>query len=1390
MLPAFKYLKHVSLSALVLFVIACSSGSGCSSCAGCGVAPIPGGYPTAERIDNSAQIRLTQSGRQFIEANASSLISTFLPGGLTFPIPASEDPGDNSGYQLCGSNDCAAAGEIVAFRLTPAGANRLHAEADVIVTSRINSPPGYPRRSIPVSVQTGCLFGGCAVHLTCGADIDTTAGDRRFVTMQADIDFVADTHPARSGYTHIVVTGAGLAPGRDLETNDDIRITDCGGDLGGFYETILNSLRSTLIGAFTDQIPGLIQSQLDSALCTKRGEYGCPTGTFARPNENADSTCRYGNADDAECVPTLLGTDGQGDLGAAFLGSFSPGTHGNGQFLLASGGAGEVVNDGVSLFFQGGFRSTSRDFTVSPAHNSCVPLIAPPERPAIARTTIFRGNVIPGTTTETHVGIGIAEDYLNYAAYGMFDSGMLCLGTGTRASQMLSTGLVSALIASLRNLTFPVDNAALALSIRPQQPPHITVRSDAAMPLLGISFPQLSIDFYVFSNDRYIRFMTYTADLSLDANLTVSGNQLTPTLLNVTAANSVVTNAEQLTELPATLATALESLLGSLAGSLTSGLPAFELPAIMGIDLSIPEGGVRGVTEGSDNFIGIFANLALAGSSGAATGTAETRLETTELHVNPEALDINHLGIGEVPSIRLFMDAAGPSGVDYEFSYRLDGESWSSWTRDRNVNLASRNFFWQARHVVEARARVIGSAASVDPTPARVELIVDILAPTVTAALTSGTVRVDARDIITPEDKMRYRYRVNGGAWGEWTTHSTFTPEGGGQVDAEAMDEAGNVAGAHAELIRGVANPGAASGCACDAPGAGHTSTPFLFGAVFLLFIVLIVRRERLAKKIWPVIRMLTIIAFPLVLGIAGCSCNSQTGACDPACSEAVGGATNGSRCCEATAMCVTYDLNALCEPAHHCSSAEHVTFDGCTPGCDDCVLNPPLAQGQLAPFLDMTMTPDGDTVVSGYAAGVPPNRKYGDLVFGTYDNATMSMEWDIIDGVPSADPTGDPSGWRDGISAPGDDVGRYSSIASSAAGEFISYYDTTHGDLKLAIRTAGGWDLQTVDPEGDCGRFSSIAFLPSGEPAISYMCIGPKADAPGVIEATMLVAIANSTAPTVAADWDIRILQRGDMACRPQYCATGQQCFESGVCAAPSSDCSAACASGTACRAGTCEATLASPYVEDFPGGTGLFTSLAATTDGLGVVFYNRISGNLYGARYESAAWGTPFLIDGYLNTARSSGDCGIGASLFVDDGDEWHVSYVDGSEEQLKYAHIDGASTTILLVDDGASDGSTPFTDGRHVVGDDSSIVVTAGGEIRIVYQDATLGHAMMATRSSSASPTAPWSRTVIDSMDSTGYFLEQVLTGNTSTVATWYRRDGAGAMGANGVRVISIP
>lgn len=77
-------------------------------------------------------------------------------------------------------------------------------------------------------------------------------------------------------------------------------------------------------------------------------------------------------------------------------------------------------------------------------------------------------------------------------------------------------------------------------------------------------------------------------------------------------------------------------------------------------------------------------------------------------------------------------------------------------------------------------------------------------------------------------------------------------------------------------------------------------------------------------------------------------------------------------------------------------------------------------------------------------------------------------------------------------------DVGMYSSVAVNPLGAlslYISYYDGSNGDLKLAERIgsggncgSGAWYCETVDSAGDVGKYTDVAIGAYGEPRISYV--------------------------------------------------------------------------------------------------------------------------------------------------------------------------------------------------------------------------------------------------------------------------------------------------------------
>lgn len=826
--------------AFMFAVLACGGG-GCSACSGCGLAPIPGGYPIAERVENSAQMRLSESGIDFIEANFPAIVTIALPDGLDFPVPRTEGSTMGADYIICPDSDCFVHGDILEFILTPIAPSRLQGHVRIHLESRDATGA---RRHIPMEIDP---CGWCPSD-TCEIDLETNGGSRPYVGLVADLDFVAEMRAARINYTKIQVSSADLAPGEDIE-DDDLSIGGCPG-----YAWALNFARGMIVDELQNQVSDLVRGEAEQALCTKRGEFGCPTGTYAVPDEMPDSTCRYEPREPADgepenCVPTLLGTDGQGDLGAAFLGSLSPGTHAPGQLLLASGGAGEAVNNGMSLFFYGGFRSARLpDFTISPAHNPCVPELPPPAIPTITRINAFRGNTIPGTSTPVHVGFGLAEDYLNFASYGVFDSGMLCVGVGTRTSQQLSTGLFSILIASLRNLAFPDASAPIGIALRPQNPAAIEIGAGTETePLLTVTLEDLSMDFYVWSSERYIRFMTFTSDLTIPINLEVMDGQLIPRIPELTAANAEITNNQLLSEDPADLAMVIQDVLTMFSSMLTSSVGPIALPDLMGFQLTIPEGGIRGVDEGGEEFLGIFGNLAIAPPSGMFTAAADTGARIDELDVDARSLALDTWGSGEIPRVTLDLSATGPSeSVEYEWQWNLDDTGWSSWTRDAHPTIESRLLLFQARHELLVRSRIVGAPDTVDVTPARVEILVDAIPPAVSVSRTDTGVEVEASDILTPARELRYRYRLaeTGAQWTEWSSSRTFPlPHDDSQVDVEVRDEAGNVGAQRAALIRGGPNPAADSACSCHTVGDGRS----LAGVLPLLFVLgmLLYRRRK-----------------------------------------------------------------------------------------------------------------------------------------------------------------------------------------------------------------------------------------------------------------------------------------------------------------------------------------------------------------------------------------------------------------------------------------------------------------------------------------------------------------------------------------------------------------
>ncbi|MFW6197450.1 MAG: MYXO-CTERM sorting domain-containing protein, partial [Myxococcota bacterium] len=1087
-----------------------------------------------------------------------------------------------------------------------------------------------------------------------------------------------------------------LEDGRGLE-EDDVDLDGDGGLVGIIVDLFGSLFGSLLIDPLQDQVGSLANDLITEQLCQTPGEVGCPTGSSDRDGVCIDDTT-------GECAPIVLGMEGQGDVGSSLLGGFAPGVHGRLRFLAALAGDGRMRNGGISLSMAGGTQSLDETLTEFPGHNPCVPATDPPVLPDVSISEKLEDNSFPGVGT-AHVGIGVSEQFIDHAAWHVFDSGMLCIGAGTSLAQELSTGLFSLVVGSLNNLTFPESNQPLAMMIRPQAPPDIDIGDTmAGHAVMNVTLPETEIDFYVWSQERYVRFMTYKADLSLDVDLMVdsAAGTLSPVIGEVVADNAEILNSELLREDPAMLAETITGVIGSFAGMLTGSLAGsgIELPEIEGFKLLVPEGGIQGFEDGGDRFLGIFANLELANDSAStmAAHPTETEIEDVEVSLDPRSLQLETWNQGEPTTIRARAEAFG-TGVDYEYSYRLDGMEWSAWTDDPELVITDDVLQLQARHTLEVRSRVAGLPRTVDPTPASEPILVDVQAPQVQTEQTDEGVRVVAADVVTPRDQLEYRHRRDGSEWSEWAAYGdgpVLDAESEADVEVEVRDEARNVGSNRQALIRGLPDPSGGGACDCAVPGSGSGSTP-LAGLGILLALGAVLRRRRRWQKRSPegtalttrvlrtARRMLPFLALPLALYVTGCGGSDGAGACDEDCVAATYDTNMGGICCPAMNMCVDYSLNDLCSGVEACEEDSVQIDRECETSCAECII-PPNTPGQIATYLDMTALADDTLVISGYNPGNPgfdPPRRFGDLVVGVYDGT--DIEWETVDGAPDGPVQLQEGTWRNGVIAPGEDVGLWTSIASADDDTlYVSYYDRDNGALKIAVGSPGSWAVHTVEDAGDYGQHTSIV-LESGAPRVAYLQIEPAAEDGQRPTARARVAMADGATPAGPDDWNVTTAHEVTIDCRPQWCPDGTTCVASGACLADTTD----------------EEELADPFIEDLPVATGLYNTLFTDGEGLALVLYDRTAGVLRSARWTGDAWAAGVDIDGYGVAGSSSGDSGLANSVFVE-GDVWHVSYLDGTEENLMYARVEESGGSVndrQVVDDGA------VMNQRDVIGYDSS-------------------------------------------------------------------------------------
>lgn len=859
--------RRALLVTVVLFVAACSGGGCSGGCASCGTTPLPGGFPKPQTVPNAAAVRVTRPGLNFVQENIGLLAEKALSttgakaGVASFAIPTSGTSPKICSVATPSPLQCNAEIDIGKAKLRVNAITPNRVKIDGLLPIRI--------RDLPISVTLLFTFNGTVVagDKSQGQNLCTqNPADVAFKEFPVNIELplVTENRIPRNGYTKVDVENAVIDIGI---TKNDLEVCDrtCNGNCQGGFDLAKDLAFSTLIGGVKNQV----KTALSSAFCTAPTPTvtpPCPTGSDPDDKDLTKATkCVFSGT--TECVPSLLGTDGRMDLSKALI-NFSPGTKGGLDFVLASAGdmtpapseagpgawsprkppvpAEDNNKNGISLSMLGGALPFPQSKCVTEVFSAVPQGIPVPNE--------LKGDVITPWSLPTgpHVGFALAGRFLDHAAVAAYNSGVLCLGISTEQVDQLSTGYLSILTPSIKLLTFEQAAGSAAITTRPGAPPKIKLGGGTDVktdPLMTITLPKLAVDFYVFSLDRYVRFFTYTADVTIPVNLQTGKDPKTnpnggilPVLGDIKLANASVTNAELLLDDPAMVSNGVTGLLGGIVGQfLGGGFKPIDLTSALasfGLAMDIPSGGIRKITSGSDDFLAIFANLTKA--AGTAHEEADTRATLVEKVVDRDAMGLASAVRARFPKLRVH--AEGIATKPTEQTWWVDNGPHAAWTTARDITVDNDAMLMQGKHVLYVSSRVVSDMASEDNTPAEIPFTIDTLAPLVQGVREGERVTVRARDFVSSESALVARRRVGDAEWSEWaafSSASSFAAPQNAAVEVDVKDEEGNIGHVSLPLIRGKADSSlaaAGSGCGCRLTGTASGERSGSSGAALALF--------------------------------------------------------------------------------------------------------------------------------------------------------------------------------------------------------------------------------------------------------------------------------------------------------------------------------------------------------------------------------------------------------------------------------------------------------------------------------------------------------------------------------------------------------------------------
>lgn len=699
-----------------LLVLALALATGCGGgCGGCSaLEPIPGGFPLAKRTPNAVQVRVTSTGLAAISADPAALLGSVaggMNGVLSFSAPAQCGGStplccpNGQPLQPCGPINIdlnEQTGDTPRLELRPSqGNNRL----DVTLRARVRTAMDLPIR-LPI-------IGNCGVR------IDTTRSGAPDMNVDVGVSFDIASGTTRVEVGDVELSSFGTA---------DVSL------IGGFGCDVGDAILGLFLGLLTDQITGAIEAAVADQVCK-----ACPGGTVAECGPTA-TACTANVCQGPDGCVQELGLSGR-LRGTALFSGFSPGTTGAIDLYEVAGGYATTNGNGIALGVLGGM------LPAGAPRDRCGPSAGPePARPTIAPSAFFASNTRPDNNEAFGVGIGVHTSQLAQFAWAAYEGGLLCLTPSNNSIDLLSTDTLSLISRSLGKLV--LGNAPMAIGLRPQSPPQIGLGRNVFVddgqggktlqePLLDLRFSGLELDFFVSIDGQYVRAFTVVADVHLPIGLQVTDlGELSPVIGAPADAftNISVKNSDAVTETPAELSALFPNLLGLVLPQLASGLGTIALPAVGGLSLQIKDvTAVPQAVGGSDlSYLAIYADLA--------TPTPARRVSTTAaigpVQAAPAAIAADPTRWRTAATPRVTLDLGG-DGAAMEWSWRIDGGTWSAWSSHARPSVSSPVFWLPGTHAIEVRAREAGVAGSVDATPVALRVAFDGSLPAARAGATA-----------------------------------------------------------------------------------------------------------------------------------------------------------------------------------------------------------------------------------------------------------------------------------------------------------------------------------------------------------------------------------------------------------------------------------------------------------------------------------------------------------------------------------------------------------------------------------------------------------------------------------------------------------------------------